>query len=242
MGRDGEPDPAQERALALIEALATAWTTFTLYPDPSQQPAFTRAVVALAEPLIPPLLIGVGPGRFLLGEEPLPIRREGSERLAREMFLHDIEFIKLVGGATLDGLIGFYRAIALADSHVREIGGIRTVLREVPATGIQIQQRGLLVLTDDGDARPAAILTETVSPAAAAAFHGADPDEIADLLLDEGGPDFTPEAYFAGLWGLHDQASPMADEAFVPGTVLREGDNDPWHEFRSLWRQLVAYR
>lgn len=234
MGRDGEPDPAQERALALIEALATAWTTFTLYPDPSQQPAFTRAVVALAEPLIPPLLIGVGPGRFLLGEEPLPIRREGSERLAREMFLHDIEFIKLVGGATLDGLIGFYRAIALADSHVREIGGIRTVLREVPATGIQIQQRGLLVLTDDGDARPAAILTETVSPAAAAAFHGADPDEIADLLLDEGGPDFTPEAYFAGLWGLHDQASPMADEAFVPGTVLREGDNDPWREFRSF--------
>jgi hypothetical protein len=234
MGRDGEPDSALELALALVEAVATAWTTFTLYPDPSQQPAFTRAVVALADPLTPPLVVGVGPGRFLLGEEPLPIAREGAERLAREMFLHDIEYVKFIGGATLDGLVGFFRAIALSDSHVREIGGIRSVLREVPATGIQIQQRGLLVLTDDGDGRPALLLTETMSPAAAAAFHGADPDEIADLLVDEAGPEFTPEGYFAGLWGLHDQASPIADEAFVPGTVLREGDNDPWREFRAF--------
>jgi hypothetical protein len=179
-------------------------------------------------------VVGVGPGRFLLGEEPLPIAREGAERLAREMFLHDIEYVKFIGGATLDGLVGFFRAIALSDSHVREIGGIRSVLREVPATGIQIQQRGLLVLTDDGDGRPALLLTETMSPAAAAAFHGADPDEIADLLVDEAGPEFTPEGYFAGLWGLHDQASPIADEAFVPGTVLREGDNDPWREFRAF--------
>jgi len=234
MSRNGDPDSALERALALVEALATAWTTFTLYPDPSQQPAFTRAVVALADPLTPPLVVAVGPGRFLLGDEPLPIEREGAERLAREMFLHDIEYVKFIGGATLDGLVGFFRAIALSDSHVREIGGIRAVLREVPATGIQIQQRGLLVLTDDGDGRPALILTENMSPAAAAAFHGADPDEIAGLLVDEGGPEFSPETYFAGLWGLHDQASPIADEAFVPGTVLREGDNDPWREFRSF--------
>jgi hypothetical protein len=234
MSRNGDPDSALERALALVEALATAWTTFTLYPDPSQQPAFTRAVVALADPLTPPLVVAVGPGCFLLGDEPLPIEREGAERLAREMFLHDIEYVKFIGGATLDGLVGFFRAIALSDSHVREIGGIRAVLREVPATGIQIQQRGLLVLTDDGDGRPALILTETMSPAAAAAFYGADPDEIADLLVGEEGPEFSPEAYFAGLWGLHDQASPIADEAFVPGTVLREGDNDPWREFRSF--------
>ncbi len=234
MGRHGDPDSALERPLALIEALATAWTTFTLYPDPSQQPAFTRAVVALSDPLTPPLVVGVGPGHFLFGDEPLSIRREGAERLARELFLHDIEYMKLIGGATLDGLVGFFRAIALSDSHVREIGGIRTVLREVPATGIQIQQRGLLILTDDGDGRPAAILTENMSPAATAAFHGADPDEIAELLIEGDGPEFTPDAYFAGLWGLHDQASPLADEAFVPGTNLREGDNDPWREFRAF--------
>ncbi|NND03569.1 MAG: HEAT repeat domain-containing protein [Acidimicrobiia bacterium] len=234
MARDGASDPAAEKALALVEAVGTAWTTYTLYPDPSEQPAFTRAVVALAEPLTPPLVVGVGPGRFILGEEELPIRREGAERLAREMFLHDIENIRFVGGATLDGFLGFFRAISLDDEHVRELGGIRTVIREIPATGIQVLQRGLLVLTDDGSGRPAHILTEHMSPAAAAASHGADPDEIASILLAEEGPEFSPEQYFAGLWGLHEQASPLADEDFVPGTVIREGDNDPWREFRSF--------
>ena len=234
MGRDGASDPATERALGLVEAIGTAWTTFTLYPDPSQQPAFTRAVVALADPLTPPLVIGVGPGRFMLGEEALPLRREGAERLARELFLHDAEYLKLVGGATLEGLLGFFRAVALSDSHVREIGGIRAVLREVPATGIQLLQRGLLVLTDDGSERAAVLLTEHMSPAAAAASHGAEPDEIAALLVAEDGPEFTPEAYFAGLWGLHEQAGPLAEDHVPSGTYMREGDNDPWREFRSF--------
>lgn len=234
MSRDGASDSAAENALALVEAVGTAWTTFTLYPDPSQQPAFTRAVVALADPLTPPLVVGVGPGRFILGEEELPLRREGAERLARELFLHDVENIRFVGGATLDGLLGFFRAVALDDDHVRELGGIRAVLREVPATGIQVLQRGLLVLTDDGTGRPAHILTEHMSPAAAAASQGADPDEIASILLSGDGPEFSPEQYFAGLWGLHEQASPLADDAFVPGTIIREGDNDPWREFRSF--------
>jgi len=234
MSRDGASEPAAEKALALVEAVGTAWTTFALYPDPSQQPAFTRAVVALADPMTPPLVVGVGPGRFILGTEELPLRREGAERLARELFLHDAENIRFVGGATLDGLLGFFRAIALDDDHVRELGGIRSVLREIPATGIQVLQRGLLVLTDDGSGRPAHILTEHMSPAAAAASHGADPDEIASIMMSADGPEFSPEQYFAGLWGLHEQASPLADDAFVPGTVIREGDNDPWREFRSF--------
>jgi hypothetical protein len=234
MGRDGASDPAAERALALIEAVGTAWTTFTLYPDPSQQPAFTRAVVALAEPLTPPLAVGVGPGKFLLGEEPLPLRREGSERLARELFLHDVEHLKIVGGATLDGLLGFFRAIALSDTHVRELGGIKVVLKEVPATGIQVLQRGLLVLTDDGSGRRAAILTEHMSPAAAAASRGAEPGEIAEILISAEGSEFSPEGYFAGLWGLHEQAEPLADVEFVTSSPLREGDHDPWREFRAF--------
>lgn len=234
MARDGAMDPAAERALALIEAVGTAWTTFTLYPDPSQQPAFTRAVVALAEPLTPPVVVGVGPGRFLLGDAELTTRREGAERLARELFLHDIEQIRFVGGTTLDGLLGFFRAVALSDSHVRELGGLRPVVREIPATGIQVLPRGLLVLTDDGSGRPAYILTENMSPAAVAASHGADPDEIAALLLAEDSPEFSPEEYFAGLWGLHDQASPLADEELLTAAVLREGDNDPWREFRAF--------
>ncbi|MCP3976956.1 MAG: HEAT repeat domain-containing protein [bacterium] len=234
MGRDSVSDPAIERVLALAEAVGTAWTTFALYPDPSQQPAFTRAVVALAEPMTPPLMVGVGPGRFLIGDEPLPLRREGSERLARELFLHDVEQLRFVGGATLEGLLGFFRAIALSDAHVRELGGLRTILKEVPATGIQIMQRGLLVLTDDGAGGHAAILTEHMSPAAAAAFRGAEPNEIAEILTAGEGPEFSAEGYFAGLWGLHEQAEPLAEVEFVAGSTLREGDNDPWREFRSF--------
>ena len=37
MSRDGALDPIAEQALGLIEAVGTAWTTFTLYPDPSLQ-------------------------------------------------------------------------------------------------------------------------------------------------------------------------------------------------------------
>ena len=224
---------AAAEALAIVEAVGTAWTTFTLYPDPSQQPAFARAAVALAEPLAPPIVVGVGPGKFFVRDAELPLRREGSERLARELFLHDVEHIKFVGGATLEGLVGFFRALSLSDMHVRDLGGLRVVLREVPATGIQVLHRGLLVLTDDGSGAPAHILTEAMSPAAAAASQGASPEEIAALLVDEDSPDFSPELYFSGLWGLHDLASPLAEEE-SSSLILREGDNDPWREFRSF--------
>jgi len=240
MGREGTSDTYESMALDVVETIGTAWTTFALYPDPSQQPAFTRAVLALSEPFSTPLIVGVGPGRFTVGEETLPLRREGSERIARELFLHDVEHLKIVGGATLEGLIGFFRAIALADDHVRELGGIRAVLREVPATGIEVLQRGLLVLTSDGGSRDAALLTENMSSAAAAAFRGADPDEIAELLMAEDAA-FSAETYFSGLWGLHEQAEPLAEEAFV-GAPLHEGAHDPWREFRAFLESFFFLR
>ncbi len=180
-----------EFTLALLEAIGTAWSTFLLYPDPTDQPAFVRAVEALSDQLQPALVVAVGPGTFLQGEEEYDIRRDGTERLARELFLHDVEYMRLTGGTSAPDLVTFFETLDLDDERVRELGGISALMGEQGDLGIEVFERGLLVITEvegetDEDTDPvlAALLqdVEGLSEAAAAATRGADPDEVAAIL------------------------------------------------------------
>ena len=243
-------EPGDNLTLRLLENLGTAWATFALYPDPTGQPAFVRAAESLAELFVPPIVVGVGPGTFLRGEEEFDIRRDGTERLARELFLHDAEFLRLKGGTSAEDLVTFFETIDTDDEEVRELGGISAVMQGHGDIGIEVFERGLLVVStsqevDDTDPTVVAMLldTEGLSEAALAATRGADPDEVARILRSEaragkgdgdGDGDPVVQAFLSGLNELHERAAPYAGTAGNITGALREGASDPWKGFRTF--------
>jgi hypothetical protein len=204
----------------VVDALGVAWTTFTLYPDPAAQAPFAWAVDALSVDLKHPVTLVLGPGSFF--HETDEIRAsEGAVRLARELFLHDIEYLRFKGNTSADGLVGFFRAIELDDEEVRSRGGIVSVLEKVPGTGIEVYERGLLVMGagyDTGEEAEHDATTMRLSTAAAAAARGASPDEFLDTYRD-----------------LYDHALEVAaGDDSKDATPLHQGAHDPWRGFRSF--------
>ena len=120
-------DPVEEHAVRFLNALGAAWITFQLYPNPAQQEPFLRAVSVVNDEAGAPS-IGVGPGLFFIGEEEYVPEREGVEKLARQLFLHDADQILSIGGAEAEGLAAFFEVVASDDEDVRALGGIAMAL------------------------------------------------------------------------------------------------------------------
>ena len=145
-------DPVDEHAVRFLNALGAAWITYQLYPNPAQQEPFLRAVTVVNDEAGSPP-IGVGPGIFVIEDEEYAPEREGVEKLARQLFLHDAEQVLSVGGATPEGLAALLGIVAQDDDDVRAQGGIAMLLSGVENSGLVIRQRGLLhVGTADGTA------------------------------------------------------------------------------------------
>ncbi|MDH3193430.1 MAG: hypothetical protein OEM40_03830, partial [Acidimicrobiia bacterium] len=71
---------ARARPEAIVEALGTAWTVFSLYPDPESQPAFRRAVELLQEASGDGAHLDLDSSGFSYAGEPVITDREGAER------------------------------------------------------------------------------------------------------------------------------------------------------------------
>ncbi len=222
----------------VVDALGVAWTTYTLYPDPAAQAPFEWAVDALSVDLKHSVTLVIGPGSFF--HETDEIRAsEGAVRLARELFLHDIEYLRFKGNTTADGLVGFFQAIELDDGEVRSRGGIVSVLEKVPGTGIEVYERGLLVMGaghDTGEEAEHDATTLRLSTAAAAAARGAAPDEIANLLVQDDSPMGAVATEFLDTYrDLYDHALEVAaNDDDTDSTPLHQGAHDPWRGFRSF--------
>jgi hypothetical protein len=187
----------------------------------------------------------VGPGIFVIEDEEYAPEREGVEKLARQLFLHDAEQVLSVGGATPEGLAALLGIVAQDDDDVRAQGGIAMVLSGVENSGLVIRQRGLLhVGTADGTASADVPEAEEdlaeVEGAAGVAFAGASPDEIAAAVMamaeeqraeDPG----AIEAYIDGYHTLHEEIA-VAIEGTEEATQFRVQvpSDDPYKTVRSF--------
>jgi hypothetical protein len=237
-------DPVEEHAVRFLNALGAAWITYQLYPNPAQQEPFLRAVTVVNDEAGSPP-IGVGPGIFVIEDEEYAPEREGVEKLARQLFLHDAEQVLSVGGATPEGLAALLGIVAQDDDDVRAQGGIAMVLSGVENSGLVIRQRGLLhVGTADGKASADVPEAEEdlaeVEGAAGVAFAGASPDEIAAAVMamaeEQRAEDpVAIDAYIDGYHTLHEEIA-VAIEGTEEATQLRVQvpSDDPYKTVRSF--------
>jgi len=228
---------AQDLANRVVDALGVAWTTFTLYPEPAAQAPFSWAVDALSVDMKHPITLVIGPGTFFSETEEVRAS-EGATRLAREMFLHDIEYLRFRGNTTAEGLVGFFSTIALDDEEVRRQGGVVSLLEKVPGTGIEVYERGLLVMGgghDSGEEAEAEATTLRLSTAAAAAARGVAPDEIARILVQDDTAAGTVAAEFLKTYtDLYEHALEVAASDEGAPAPLHQGAHDPWRGFRAF--------
>jgi HEAT repeats len=232
-----EIDSSAEEILAVLDAIGTAWTTYSLYPDPGRQPAFTRALDVLRG-LDSPVTVGIGPGTFLDEDGDTVATREGAERLARELFVHDIEFLRFNAAVSAADLIEFFGVIATSDDDVREEGGAHAVVRALNLSGVEIFERGLLSfleggeLEDDVAEEEASDYANMTIAAAAAAQRGEDPIDIATVVL--GGEADPADEFMGGIEELHTTAWPLSERPKAMIATLRQGEVDVWKGFRTF--------
>ncbi len=233
-----EPDSSASELKAVLDAIGTAWTTFSLYPDPGSQPAFTRAIDVLRG-LESAVTVGIGPGTFLDNSGEEVETREGAERLARELFVHDIEFLRFNASVSAEALIKFFGVIATGDDDVREEGGAQAVVRALGLGGVEVFERGLLSfiegggeLDDDDDDDEEGGYANLTIAAAAAAQRGEDPVDIATVVL--GGDSDPVDEFMGGIEELHTTAWPLAERPKAMIATLRQGEVDVWKGFRTF--------
>ncbi len=181
----------------MLTALVSGWSTFTLYPNPGDQPAFQRVVADLAQFEGNALMLEVGAGAFHYQGVPLETGRDGTERLATQLFLHDVEALSLRRAPSAGDLLALFGAVAAEEGSLVEHGGIEGALDAAAVSSISVRRRRLLGAVADDATRDAergrsgerTLDSGERSPLASQVELGTPAADVATDLLEQAGGD-----------------------------------------------------
>ncbi len=207
-------------AARLLSSLGAAWTTYRLYPNPTEQPAFVMAVKSLGTFEGSSLGFEVGAGWFALDGEPIDAKRDGVDRLATRLYIHDVEHLRIARPPTAADLAELFR-LADADEHeIADRGGIDVALADAEITSLSIVRRGLLGKRGDphengdgtGSGANDGLDESSLSGVAKIVVEGAPAEEVAARFLDEAGgePHLAADRFVEAFQEIHgpDRGSP----------------------------------
>lgn len=172
---------ASARPEAIVEALGTAWTVFSLYPDPESQPAFRRAVELLQEASGDGVHLDLDSSGFSFSGEPVVIDREGAERFAKRCYLHRVEGLAVVTAPSPRDVERLFTGLAKDESSSSASGGIEAELRRDGVVSFSVAQRSMLRVVGTEDAPDRDSKVQHVLDA------GIDAAAFAEALIEEAG-------------------------------------------------------
>lgn len=184
---------ADTRPATIVEALGTAWTVFSLYPEPESQPAFRRAVELLQEASSDGIHLDLDSSGFSYAGEPVETDREGADRFAKRCYLHRVEGLSVVAPPTPRDVDRLFTSLAKDESSSGASGGIEAELRRDGVVSFSVAQRSMLrvVGTEDApdrDGKVQEVLDEGVDAAAFAealiAEAGGEPEAVIAVFYD----------------------------------------------------------
>lgn len=115
-------NPSGSPATKLLEALASAWNTLNLYPNPNGKPPWERSLAALAELSDQSITIDVEPDGFSQNAVQLQIRNQAVGKLARQLFTHNVASLALVRAPASGELASFFQLLASMPNEGEEFG------------------------------------------------------------------------------------------------------------------------
>ncbi len=145
----------ESRSGRVLSAFGSAFNAYALYPNPTQQLAFRRALETLVElGEHGKITFEIGTGGFTHAGEELDIANDGTERLAKRLFIHEVEALRLARPPSSDDLVEFFTILGMDDNEVRQRGGILSMLLEADVRSVATRQRGLLDDFDEDEDEP----------------------------------------------------------------------------------------
>lgn len=169
------------RTGAVVDALGTAWTVFSLYPDPENQPAFRRAVELLQEVSGGGIHLDLDSSGFSADGEPVSTDREGADRFAKRCYLHRVESFSIANPPEPRDVERLFTSLAKDESASAASGGIEAELRRDGVVAFSVGQRSMLRTVGEEDAPERARDVQDVLDASV------DPEGFAQALIDEAG-------------------------------------------------------
>ena len=140
-------------AVLLVDALAAAYVTDQLYPIATEQPIFTRAVDALRSANDLPRALDIGPGIFLFNDSEVVTSREGADRLAKRLFVHDVGAFEILGRIEAHDLVKVFELINREVDDVEGEGGPFLALMAKGVDTIRLLPRDVVEGKEGGGAR-----------------------------------------------------------------------------------------
>lgn len=174
---------AATRASSVIEALGTAWTVYSLYPDPERQPAFRRAIEALRLVTEESITFSMDALGFSFDGETIDVDREGADRLAKRCYFHHVEAFGISTPPSENDVVRLFNSLAREEESSRATGGVGGALRRDGVTCFSVVQRALLATGGQEDPVDRDPAVQTVIDDAV------DPERFAKKLLEEFGDD-----------------------------------------------------
>ncbi|MBT8203524.1 MAG: hypothetical protein HKN74_04900 [Acidimicrobiia bacterium] len=221
----------------IFDALGIGWGVHELYPNPVEQHAFQSAVGRLEGLAGSSITYEIGAGSVSCSGEALPIERGGTARLSLRLFVHEVEWLELVGAPAPDDLNQFFALLAADEETVRAGGGIAQKLQEADVWSVSVTQRGLLTElleapweqresdqeydTGDGGSRATKLARMVAS--------GAKPEEVAAALVEDndGDPDQIAESFGAAYRVVYPDSDPAGGGAETVPEMLTAYRNAP---------------
>lgn len=162
--------PEFERVVRALGALATASTTYHLYPNPKEQPAFLRALGVLEATVSSQGQVSakVGRSRFRVGDSEIDSGGDALDRLAGALFERGVTEIHVRSAPTLEELATFCSLVSEEPAALEASEGPRAYLLERNVLAIRLVGRDLVIGTPE--------LASLAFPAL--------PGELRDLLAD----------------------------------------------------------
>ncbi len=182
-----ETSPA-DMAVTMANALGAAWATFQLYPDPTGQVGFTRAMQSLADSLGIDQL-EVGPRTFLWDRSEVPSTHAGVGRIVERLFANSVAAVRFVSLPSAEELVVFFEIIRRTPEELEARGGAADSLRDAGVHSIRLLERQILSDEDREEEEKEKRLEEkTASPGGVLDYKG-DPEAMAAYLLAAAGDD-----------------------------------------------------
>ncbi len=130
--------------IEMFDALGIGWGVHELYPNPVTQQAFQSAVARLSVLEDSSMTFEIGAGTVSCDGEALAIERGGTARLSLRLFVHEVEWLEIIGAPAARDLAELFDLMGADEHSIRAEGGIARVLGERDVWSISVTQRGLL--------------------------------------------------------------------------------------------------
>lgn len=174
-------------AVTVANALGAAWATYQLFPNPSGQVGFDRALQDLASSVGIDYL-EVGPRTFIWDRSEVRSTHGGVGRMVDRLFANSVAAVQFLSSPSATDLVAFFEVIRRTPAEIEDQGGAAASLKDAGVHSIRLLERRILSDEEQDEEQEEPQVDGITGPKDPIDYSG-DPEALAAHLLAAAGDD-----------------------------------------------------